>query len=340
VAELITFGTGTAAADGDKKPTIIRAFPNAPGMITLEWVHSGDDVFWFVVEQEAPFAFWTLDRDKRIWSVAGLEPNTTYRYRVCAVYDFNRVCSDEDGVGYASIPTMPPEQPPPPPPAQVPPAPVLTATARSVSEVYLTWQFPGYEARLSSAKLYRDGAFIYEALQPGNFDSDHVDVVPQNSIHRYHLCFRNPDGETCSGPITASPVPAPTPPAPGPLTPPKSVRWERPYRATSATITWELGTGATYYQVQCVDITDGSLCGLPFRSVDGLRGLDTAANPQQVLWETTHITLKNLNPEHTYIVAICTAKSGASPNDPDVTACAPEMRIDWSDTIDFGSMRP
>ncbi|MGH2598670.1 MAG: fibronectin type III domain-containing protein, partial [Dehalococcoidia bacterium] len=160
---LITFGAGPAAADGDEKPIIISAFPNAPGMVTLEWVHSGDDVFWFVVELETPFAYWTPDHDKRVWSVTGLEPSTTYRFRVCAVYDFNRICSDEDGIGYVSITTMPPEQPPPPPPPPVHaplPAPVLTATARSVSEIYLTWQFPGYEARLTSAALYRDGAFI------------------------------------------------------------------------------------------------------------------------------------------------------------------------------------
>jgi hypothetical protein len=101
---------------------IVVAYPNAPGWITLTWNHSGEGVYWFVVEQESPYTFWLPDRDKRIWTVMGLEPNHTYRYRVCAVYDLNRVCSDEGGAGWVSVTTFPPEQhpvsPPPPPPSE------------------------------------------------------------------------------------------------------------------------------------------------------------------------------------------------------------------------------
>ena len=39
----------------DEQPSNLVAFANAPGMITLTWDHSGDDVYWFVIEQESPF---------------------------------------------------------------------------------------------------------------------------------------------------------------------------------------------------------------------------------------------------------------------------------------------
>jgi hypothetical protein len=111
----------TAVADGGEQPLNVVAFPNAPGLITLTWSHSGDDVYWFVVEQESPYVFWQVNHDTSAWSVTGLTPSTTYRYRVCAVYDFNRVCSDENGVGWASVTTFAPPTPPQQP--QQPPAP-------------------------------------------------------------------------------------------------------------------------------------------------------------------------------------------------------------------------
>ena len=123
---LLLLGARTVAADENEKPANIVAFPNSPGMITLTWSHSGDDVYSFVLEQESPAAVLQVDQDKRTWSVPNLEPSHTYRYRVCAVYASSRKCSDEDGVGLASVTTLPPQgrpgggsaggAPPPPPP--------------------------------------------------------------------------------------------------------------------------------------------------------------------------------------------------------------------------------
>lgn len=98
----------------EEQPFGVVAFANAPGLITVTWNHSGDDVYWFVIEQEAPYTFWVADIGKRVWSVTGLDPNHTYRYRVCAVYDFDRACSE-----YASVTTMPPAPAPVTPPAGV-----------------------------------------------------------------------------------------------------------------------------------------------------------------------------------------------------------------------------
>ena len=104
---LLLLGSAPVAADEDEKPDNVVAFPNSPGMITLTWTHSGEDVYWFVLEQESPAAVAQVDRDKRVWSVPDLEPSRTYRYRVCAVFAFRRKCSDEDGAGLASVTTLP-----------------------------------------------------------------------------------------------------------------------------------------------------------------------------------------------------------------------------------------
>lgn len=118
LAPLLLFGARPAATDGVEAPVNVVAFANAPAAITVAWTHSGDGVYYFVLEQQSPFAFTQMDAAKRAWTVVSLQPSTTYSYRVCAVYDTNRVCSD-----YAGVTTMRAEAPPAPtvPPAYVPP---------------------------------------------------------------------------------------------------------------------------------------------------------------------------------------------------------------------------
>jgi Alpha-L-arabinofuranosidase B (ABFB) domain len=118
----------------------VGSFPNAPGMVTITWDHSGDDVFWFHVELESPWSFWFADRDKRGWSVSGLQPAHTYRFRVCAVYELEGSCSD-----WTTVTTLPPpaqETPvttPPPPEA----SPLLPAFVGSFEPLAI----PGMLAR-------------------------------------------------------------------------------------------------------------------------------------------------------------------------------------------------
>ena len=109
-------------------------------MVTITWDHSGDGVFWFVVESESPGAFTIADRDKRIWSVTGLQPAHTYRFRVCAVFEFDRSCSDWTTV--TTLPAPAQETPvvtPPPPEA----SPLLPAFVGSFEPLGL----PGMLAR-------------------------------------------------------------------------------------------------------------------------------------------------------------------------------------------------
>lgn len=223
---LLVAGSRTAAADGDEAPATVIAIANAPGMVTLYWNHTGEGVYGFVVEQEVPFAARILDADKRIWSVVGLEAGRTYHYRVCAVFDYNRVCSDWKPV------TTP--LPPPPPPsssgssggsssgARLPAAvatPKLRATVVNAAQVNLDWDLPpSGSVALTHGTLYRDGTAIYEALQEGNFDADYTDVNRrQNTTYRYTFCFAGPAfGERCSAEVTVTtPLVVATPYTPG-----------------------------------------------------------------------------------------------------------------------------
>jgi hypothetical protein len=103
------------AAVGNEQPVIVSAYANAPGAITIAWDHSGDGVYWFNVEEQSA-GFLQADLDKRIFTVLKLQPSHTYHFRVCAVYDFNKVCSDANGVGYVSVTTLPAAAAPAPPP--------------------------------------------------------------------------------------------------------------------------------------------------------------------------------------------------------------------------------
>lgn len=61
---------------------------------------------------------------------------------------------------------------------------------------------------MTSVKLYKDGKFIYEALQPGNLDEDYPDLVAPNSVHRYQVCYEGPDiGTRCSREVLGKPEP-------------------------------------------------------------------------------------------------------------------------------------
>lgn len=222
MAVLLPLLEGMVSAQ-DEKPSNVRAFPNAPGMITIVWDHSGKDVYWFVLEQESPPAVNQMDRDKRAWSVLGLQPSRTYRYQICAVYAYHRKCSSEDGIGYVSVTTMPPERvgggaPPPTTPSTPPPGPAPKALyspvirawpnrvlAGSQAVVQLKWVNPVDATQFTLLKRmdwYRDG----EYFNSSNFATgpEMGDTVKPNATHRYKLCVENAVNRICSAEIFAS----------------------------------------------------------------------------------------------------------------------------------------
>jgi hypothetical protein len=217
---VLLLGASPVAADEDEKPTNVVAFPNSPGMITLTWTHSGEDVFWFVLEQEAPAAVLQVDRDKRAWTVPSLEPSRTYRYRVCAVFAYSRKCSDEDGAGLACVTSLPPPAPggggsaggapPPPSSPQIVPRPLYSPVIRALPVrvaagaqplVELRWVNPVDSQQftlLKALEWQRDGAFVGSTSIP-----TFVDTQQLNALHRYRLCVANPVNRICSEEVTA-----------------------------------------------------------------------------------------------------------------------------------------
>jgi hypothetical protein len=225
----------TASAVGTEKPVNVVAFANAPGMITITWDHSGEGVFFFVVEQKEPFPPALPDRDKRIWSISGLQPNHTYFFHVCAVYDFNRKCSDEDGVGFVAVSTRPPEAtsprpapaPPPPSPAspsaQPLPAPVIRVALVRLAEnaplaTQITWANPVSIEQfglLERMEWFRNEANINASvvgdrnLTPlgTSMVQEVYDIHRQpKDTSRYKLCVQNSINRVCSNEVTVAPV--------------------------------------------------------------------------------------------------------------------------------------
>src|SRR6478672_708657 len=95
-------------AQGQEQP-IVGLRPNAPGWITVYWEHTGKDVYSFIIQrQDPPYS------DNNIVTVGqsvnntdsiidkNLRADTTYNYRVCAIYAYNRACS-----GWQSARTLP-----------------------------------------------------------------------------------------------------------------------------------------------------------------------------------------------------------------------------------------
>jgi hypothetical protein len=221
----VVLGSRNAAAVGTEKPYIISAYPNAPGMITLEWVHSGKGVYGWAVElQSQSSPPWLPPRDVRIYSITGLEPNRTYSFHVCAVYDFNRVCSDEGGVGYTNVttqppppPRTPPPPPPPPPPssptAQPLPTPVIKAelfwpVLYGPTMVRLKWANPVDATQFALLRYitwYKNGAYMNNTTTP-----EVEDVLKPKENSSYRLCVENTVSKSCSNEVgVAAPEPKP-----------------------------------------------------------------------------------------------------------------------------------
>jgi len=128
---LLAFGAFPESVNGQEAPrTLIQA--NAPGWITVHWEHTGQDVYWFEVHRQDPpytensfvFLAKSVNRADSLTD-KNLKADTTYKYRVCAVYASSWTCAD-----WVSVRTLSP--PPPssggssggaPPPSARKPAP-------------------------------------------------------------------------------------------------------------------------------------------------------------------------------------------------------------------------
>lgn len=232
---LLAFGSVTESVKGQEPPSV-RVQANAPGWITVLWEHTGQDVYYFVIErQDAPYTdssvFLIAQSENRTDSVTdkNLKADTLYKYHVCAVYADHRTCSD-----WVSAKTLSPPPPPPssggssggaPPPPAHPPirTPDLTATSDHPLTITLHWG-DDQSRELKNIQLFRNGQVVYdyqkikEEFGGGSAGPDYRDVVPRaNTKYTYKVCFISLyyiDDTKCSAEITASGKPvAPTAPA-------------------------------------------------------------------------------------------------------------------------------
>jgi hypothetical protein len=89
---LAAVGVGPAAADELEEPTVVPSSDSAtgslPGWIIVRWGHSGQGLNEFSVERENPYFRWdNVNAAQRNLPDGGLQPDTTYRYRVCAYFN-------------------------------------------------------------------------------------------------------------------------------------------------------------------------------------------------------------------------------------------------------------
>ncbi len=201
---LLVFGAITKPVNGQEPPrTLVQA--NAPGWITVSWEHTGEDVYYFVIErQDAPYTdnsvFLIGRSENRTDSLTdkNLKADTLYKYHVCAVYLDHRTCSD-----WVSIRTLsaPPSSggssgsAPPPPAHPYLRAPDLTATSSTFNTITLYWG-SDQASELKNIQLYRNGQVVYdyqklkEEFGGGSAGPDYRDVVPRaNTKYTYKVCF-------------------------------------------------------------------------------------------------------------------------------------------------------
>src|SRR6185312_10529610 len=73
------------------------------------------------------------------YTVTGLQPGTPYYLRVCAVYDTNSVCSDENGAGYTSVTTQSVG-----PDSDTHPTPAITGAQPGLTTITISWTSFGH----------------------------------------------------------------------------------------------------------------------------------------------------------------------------------------------------
>jgi hypothetical protein len=104
LAAVLALGAGTVAAQSGERPVRVAATGDGVGQIALRWDHSGVGVASFTVTRQEPHYYWDgISPDRRTFVDTRVQPDTTYRYFVCAVYaDRSIACSDGWAEGRAA----------------------------------------------------------------------------------------------------------------------------------------------------------------------------------------------------------------------------------------------
>jgi hypothetical protein len=253
---LLAFGSVPKSVNGQEAPSV-RAGANAPGWITVYWEHTGQDVYYFVIErQDAPYTensvFLIGQSNNRTDSLTdkNLKADTLYKYHVCAVYASSRTCSD--WVSVRTLSSGGSSGSAPPPPAHPPLAtPEITATRdQDPKHILVDWSgdpgwypyrpngsdaYPGEykHLQLKQVVLYQGipGTSKYTIPAYDSLKYPGADLYPgvisylsrtftvrANTVYTFKVCFTSISDETkCSREITASGKPV-APTAPADVT--------------------------------------------------------------------------------------------------------------------------
>jgi titin len=86
ILSLILGALGAVAppAAGQETPSI-QVYANAPGWVTVNWEHSGRGADVFQLQRQQPAYTWVYENNVGSYTDTGLNANTKYNYRVCAV---------------------------------------------------------------------------------------------------------------------------------------------------------------------------------------------------------------------------------------------------------------
>lgn len=197
-------------------PVITSAVSNSPGWITIAWAHSGagGPLSFFLERQNPPLTVGPFTNNVDYHTDMGLQPSTSYSYRVCVVYPGGSLyCS-----GWVAVQTMPPEQP-----SGAYPAPTITVqdvtsnsitirwtSAANYGRVHILWREKSEGLNRPQIRInQKDGSRSFPNLEPNT-----------PFVFAMQGCNRTLFGSSCSNwspPVeiwtAALPLPPPPPPA-------------------------------------------------------------------------------------------------------------------------------
>ena len=151
----IAIGLALVPARAAERPTVYVQ-PNAPGMITINYEHAGDDgVEYFRIERDGAEIKTAYTPEGQLVD-SDLQPSTQYTYRVCAVYPDEEACSPD-----IPVITGPPEQAP----ANMDP-PINIKVEATESSITVSWGSIGEYSRIL-ARIEGDNGYVNQVdLEP------------------------------------------------------------------------------------------------------------------------------------------------------------------------------
>ncbi|HYO14237.1 MAG TPA: fibronectin type III domain-containing protein [Thermoanaerobaculia bacterium] len=255
-------------------PSALAARSASQTEIVLEWRDNSSNEAAFHVEQSTGGGAFqqiqTLGANVITTRVTGLDPATTYTYRVRA--------SNGDGHSPYSNSASATTQPPPPPGPTVPADPAaLVAQAVSETEVVLDWQDNSSNESLFHIERQVNGVFQEIQTVGANITTARIGNLASGATHSFRVRASN-DAGASGYTNTASantPVPPPPPPAATPPAAPSKLQVVT-VEATEITLSWrdnsndetqfhiEQRVGNTYQRILAVgaNVTEANITGL------------------------------------------------------------------------------